>query len=130
MVVSSLAEMARVPSRENATERTSAKCPSKVRSNSPVAASQSFTVLSWLPDKTFAPSDENATDPTRLECPRSARSRLPLAASHILMLVPQPPESTCLPSGEKATDSGPQEESSLNVRTSFPVTVSHSLVVL
>ena len=75
----------RAPSGENATEVTGPACPSKVRSRLPLAASQSLTVWSSLPETMRTPSGENATDLTWSECPLKVRSSLPLAASQSLI---------------------------------------------
>src|SRR5215475_6541291 len=66
MVLSQLPDSTRVPSTENATEKTRSECPSKLRISAPVAASHSLMVLSQLPDSARAPSAENAADMTTL----------------------------------------------------------------
>jgi hypothetical protein len=62
MVLSPLPDSTRVPSGENATERTQRECPLKVRMSAPVVASQSLIVLSLLLERTRVPSADHATE--------------------------------------------------------------------
>src|SRR5262245_32704896 len=71
----------------------------------PVLASQSFSVLSQLPERARVPSGENATDLTSLECPLKVRRSRPVATSQSFSVLSQLPERTRVPSGENATDS-------------------------
>ena len=99
-----------------------------MRSSPPLATSQSFTVLSLLPDASSFPSGENTTDLT-LECSLSVRSARPLATSQSLMVWSSLPEASMCPSGENATDSTTLE-CPLRVRSSRPLATSQSLIVL
>ena len=83
----------REPSGENATEIHNGMSLN-VRSWSPLAVSQSLTVLSQLPDAMWAPSGENATDSTSSECPSKVRSNRPLATSQSLMVLSQLPDAS------------------------------------
>ena len=53
----------------------------KVRSSFPLARSQSFSVLSGLPESAVRPSGAMATLRTAPECPVKVRSSFPLARS-------------------------------------------------
>src|SRR5512145_3051688 len=55
-VPSRLPESAQWPSAQNATETTAPVCPSKVRTQRPVATSHSRRVLSQLPDSAQRPT--------------------------------------------------------------------------
>jgi hypothetical protein len=81
-----------------------AECPAKVRIACPVTASQSFAVISQLPDRRRVPSGENATEETELACPSMVRMGRPVATSHSLSVLSLPPDSARVPSGESATD--------------------------
>ena len=53
----------------------------KVRSSFPLARSQSFSVLSQLPESAVRPSGAMATLITSSECPVKVRSSFPVARS-------------------------------------------------
>jgi hypothetical protein len=135
-VLSSLAESRRVPSGENATERTPTVCPSKLRISWPLAVSQSL-ILSLvssnmtfaLPETRHVPSGEKATDSTPSECPSKVRMSWPLTASQSLRVLSWLPESRCVPSGENATELT-LPVCPWKVRISWPLLTSHSLRVV
>ena len=89
----------RVPSGLYATDSTQPPCPSPVHTASPLAASQTRTVLSSLPDTMRVPSGLYATDVTSLPCPSAVhtadtnpkRTRSPkMARSAAAPTVPMP----------------------------------------
>src|SRR5262249_26464360 len=71
----------RVPSGENATDRTAAVWPLRVRMSAPELASHSLSVWSQPPDSTRLPSGERATEKTQLDRPSKVRIKVPVAAS-------------------------------------------------
>ena len=73
-----------------------------------VRASQSLTVLSWLPVSTRVPSGEKATEVTAAVWPASSTSCLPVAASQMMAVVSWLPVMTSRPSGEKRPQSTAQ----------------------
>ena len=72
---------------------TTSWCPVKVRSSLPLARSQSFRVLSQLPDRAVRPSGANATLLTLKECPEKLRSSFPVARSQSFSVLSTLPES-------------------------------------
>src|SRR5262249_11190442 len=70
----------------------------------PESASQSFRVVSELPDRAVRPSGEKATEETSSECPVKVRSFLPVTTSHSFRVASELPDRAVRPSGEKATD--------------------------
>ena len=93
------------PVGENAVRPTPCECPSKVRSRRPVAASQSFRVLSALPESTPAPiGREGDRGYPRPGVPRKSVSGRPVARSQSFRVLSALPESTPRPSGENATE--------------------------
>ena len=107
-VPSAAPEASLLPSDENLTQQTGARCGWLARS-CPVATSHNLTVRSPLAEAKVLPSGENATDVTSPLCPCSVTRSLPLAASQSLAPVRQSlaPVASVLPSGEKATDQAP-----------------------
>jgi hypothetical protein len=81
IVLSLLLEASKCPFGEKATVLTDSVCPSSVRSNLPLCASQSFTVLSALPLASILLCRSNATLTTQCPCPSSVRRSLPLRTS-------------------------------------------------
>ena len=79
------------------------ECPVKVRSSFPLARSQSFSVLSSLPESAVRPSGAMATLLTISECPVKVRSSFPLARSQSFSVLSSLPESAVRPSGAMAT---------------------------
>ena len=75
----------------------------KVRSSFPLARSQSFSVLSRLPESAVRPSGAMATLLTPSECPVKVRSSFPLARSQSFSVLSRLPESAVRPSGAMAT---------------------------
>ena len=86
-------------------DRTAVVCPLKVRTSTPVAASHSFAVLSWLPVSTYFPSGEKATLSTQPVCPLKVRTSTPVAASHSFAVSSWLAVRTYFPSGERVTPS-------------------------
>src|SRR5262249_14106578 len=94
-------EARRLPSRLKATSYTSPSCSLQVNTTSPVATSQSFTVLSALAEASRLLSGLNATARTELvwPCfPRKSWSSLPVTASQTKILRSSPAEASSLPS--------------------------------
>src|SRR5262249_31783510 len=75
----------------------------RVERSVPVAASQVFTVPSWLPEASVRPSGLNATPRTSLLCPRRVTRWVPVATSHNFTVVSSLAEARVLPSGLKVT---------------------------
>ena len=75
----------------------------KVRSSFPLARSQSFSVLSQLPESAVRPSGANGDADHPSVCPVKVRSSFPLARSQSLSVLSALPESAVRPSGAMAT---------------------------
>ncbi len=95
-------ETTRVPSGENATERTWSVCPwNGPPICFPVAESLSLIVPSSDPETMRAPLGEKATDRTRSVCPfRASPTCAPVSKFHIRIVLSAEPEAMCFPSGE------------------------------
>ena len=72
--------------------------------STPVAASQSRTVLSSDADASSLESGEKATDRTESRCPSSVCCSAPVAASQSRTVLSLDADASSLESGEKATD--------------------------
>src|ERR1700675_163123 len=83
IVMSYEPETTRLPSGENATDVTSAVCPSNgPEMISPVSTSQMQIVMSSEPETTCLPSGENATDVTHSVC----STKTVKMAGHVVVL--------------------------------------------
>src|SRR5687768_13988459 len=78
-------------------------CPWSVWRQSPVSASQTFSVLSHEPDTIVRPSAEMTTLATGSICPWSVCRQAPDWASQTLTVLSHEPETIVRPSAERAT---------------------------
>ena len=76
----------------------------RISVKSPVAGSQSRTVLSSEPDANSWPLGEKATDLIQSVWPLSVCWRVPVAGSQSCIILSSEPDASSWPSGEKATD--------------------------
>mmetsp|Transcript_30026 Transcript_30026/g.82410 ORF Transcript_30026/g.82410 Transcript_30026/m.82410 type:complete len:315 (+) Transcript_30026:318-1262(+) len=115
------------PSGVNAAEKTSPRCPVKLRSGLPVSAAQ--IVANWEHVMSLQPSGANATEYTLPQPPNSpmAISRaLPLpSARHILAVPSELPVAMREPSGSNVTDKT-AASCPLSVVTSSPSCARHT----
>ncbi len=88
----------------NVTLFTQLKCPMNVLSYFPLYLSQSFIVLSSLPERTNLSSELNATLFTHSECPFKVKSSSPLYLSQSFIELSLLPKRINLSSELKATE--------------------------
>ena len=132
IVLSREPETIRLPSGENATEKTQSVWPlNGPEMISPLSTLHTRIVQSSEPETLRLPSGENATDDTEAVWPLNGPEMTsPLAAFHTRIVRSSEAETMRFPSGENATDRTDSVWSSNGPEMTSPLTAFHTQIVL